>query len=158
MKRQIMALALMGCSACHTVVAQSRDYLTIQTTQTERSIALANLKKITFSGSQLIADTGAGELAFDLVDMKKLYFADTPSAISGVKAAGAAAVSYDRMAECIRVEGNEGRLQVTVYSINGAQWVNTNVEPGGGEVNVSTWPKGIYIVKTNGGTLKFSKQ
>jgi len=41
-----------------------------------------------------------------------------------------------------------------VYSINGKMILNSNLD----QINVSTWPKGIYILKTSSGqSLKFSK-
>lgn len=148
-----LMLALPGCM----LMAQTRDYLAIQTTKTERSVALAGLKKITFGGGQLTAVTTTGDLAFDLAEVKKLYFTDVPSAVERVQANEAMKVAYDKDAECIRIEGNVAEAQLTVYHVNGTQWVSENVEPGGRIVSVSSWPKGIYIVKADGKILKFSK-
>ena len=65
---------------------------------------------------------------------------------------------YDRDAECVRVEGNTAAVQLTVYTVDGVQRVRTVVRPGGGTVGVGSWAKGIYIVKTDGQTIKFSKR
>ncbi len=159
--RKMMATALMLAlsGAGHTLMAQQGyDYLTFQTAQAERSVALAKLKKITFGGGQLTAVTTTGDLSFELADMKKLYFTDLPSAIGRTAADADARVTYDRGAGCLRVEGNTSAVRLAVYTVDGMQRVSLVVSPGGGTVGVGSWPKGIYIVKTGGQTIKFSKR
>ena len=72
-----------------SIPAGAYNYLTIATSTVESSVALAQVKKITFSGTDLVVTSTDGtETRVGLSTLDRLYFADEPTAVRTVRQDG----------------------------------------------------------------------
>jgi hypothetical protein len=140
--------------------AQSQNLsLNIQKTDnTEKNIQLGLLKKITFSGTDLILNyqTGSTEnVGISLI--QKLTFSPFTAVSNVLDDANSIAVYPNPSSNFIFFKNlPEGSSDVTVYSINGMKMLN--VSAANNQVDVSRLATGIYLIKVNNQVLKFSKQ
>lgn len=147
MRKTILLLLL---ASTLTTWASTYNYLTIATTAAESSVALSTIKKITFSGSNLVVTTIDGEeTSVALSNLNRLYFSEKATAVRNLHA-GKLAYQNGRI-----VAGTSGVL--TVYNASGAIVRQMPVAGGRTEMNLSTLPTGIYIVKLGQQTLKIAK-
>jgi len=51
----------------------------------------------------------------------------------------------------------EGQSNITIYSMDGALLASTNIYDPNQQIDISSLPKGLYILKVNNQVLKFSK-
>ncbi len=157
MKKNLLLTAVALMAAVGTSLPARADgysYLTLCYGEVEQSIALNTLKKITFTGGKLMAVTADRSQEFALDTMKKLFFSATPTAIETAIAPEAASLVYDHASQTLNVGTQSGLL--TVLFTNGKTALTQRVD-GAARVNLSSLPKGMYIVHLNGETLKIMR-
>ena len=151
-------LLCFGVSAMQPVQADEYYYLTFQQGNIEESVALSTLKKITFQSGKLMATQISGvQRSYDLKTLNKMYFTAQPTAIEGVGSDASFALSYDAMAQVIRVSGASAAMDLNIYSLSGALLRSATVGDGNSTVGISSLSRGIYVVKVNARTLKISR-
>lgn len=144
-----LLLSLVLCVGL-TASAGTYNYLTIATTAVESSVALNQLKKITFEGNNLVVTTTDGtQSSFELATLNRLFFSDEPTAVRTVRQEG---LSYRNG----RIVAN-GQGVLSVYNASGALIRQQAVGSSRSELNIATLPTGIYIVKLGSQTLKIAK-
>ena len=136
MKRLLFSLlcAVMALTAS----AQSLDYIVLQKADGQRVEMPAAGLKITFANQTLHAVSGEQVMDFQLADLTKMFFSNTPTGVDNL------------MAQQEQVRIVNGRLQVnapvgtkvSVYTLDGRQVAGT------------CRPHGVYLVKVNGRTYK----
>jgi hypothetical protein len=109
--------------------AQSYSYLTFATAKGEQSMKSEGMV-ITFSDGKLIAKNAEETVEFDIADLSKFFFSETPTAIS--------------------VPDASESSEVTVYNVSG-QYVGKFRSSDTLETQL---PKGIYVVKDKTETRK----
>ncbi len=140
--------ALLMMSA--TAMADEFNYLTIGYSDTEESISLPTISKITFSEGNCVVATTEGEFKFPLSEMKKMTFTANATAIEALPE------------EAPGIAFQEGTLKVTgdgmlrIYNANGMLTQMAKVKEGA-NVNLSNLPSGLYIVDMNGKVIKIRK-
>lgn len=133
-----------------SAVANAYNYLTIASDAVESSVALKQLKKITFSGNELVVTTTDGtETRTDLSALKRLYFSDEPTAVRSVR-------QDDLTFRNGRIVAN-GQGVLSVYNASGALMRQQMVSSSRSEVNIATLPAGIYIVRLGNKSIKIAK-
>lgn len=131
MKKIILFVAssLLACIVC---LADDYSYLTIQATSgTESSASLSTLRKITFQGGAMVLTNKDGTTSsYTLTDLNKMYFSSTSTGITTI--------------------GNDSfdTVNAEIYTLSGMK-LNTSHD---------ALPKGVYIMKANGKTVKMLKK
>lgn len=148
--KKILLSALVALSA-QTAWADEYNYLTVAYNSVEQSIALSTIQKITFESGNCVVSTSDGAYSYPLSQMEKMKFTADPTAIErlplqaeGLKCMG-----------CSLTVGQKGLLHI--YNTNGALVRVANVAQAGSVVNLSTLPKGVYIVRMGDKTIKVSR-
>lgn len=151
--KKILFLSMMFLSTVN-IVADDDKYLTINYGENrEESIELVNVKKITFTDTQMVITTTESKTPYyyNLSELTKLSFT-------------ADATALEQMAE--EAEGlkmQDGKLVVTgkgalrVYSATGALVAIANVDGENKTVNLSNLTSGVYIVNLGNQTIKIRK-
>lgn len=156
-KYRLPAWALLAGAGLWALPAQADDYayLTLKYGGVEESVALASVKKITFEGTnlQLVTQTGTSEYA--LSTMQKLFFSATPTALQTVTGKETNGLAYDAAACRLTVGAAAGATRLTVYAVNGTPVRQLMVPAGGTELSLSGLPRGLYVARAGGQTLKF---
>lgn len=138
MKKNFIVMAIALLMAGTNAMADDYSYLTVKkndTAGTETSTALSTLKKITFSSGNMVLTTTSGTVSYTLTELDKMYFASTATGISNI-------TDID----------NCGALNV--YSTNGVKMAEYAPGTSVANINLSNMPKGVYIVKCDGKTIK----
>ena len=136
MKRLLLSLLCVVMAVAAS--AQRLDYIVLQKADGQRVGLPAAGLKITFNNKTMHAVSGDKAMDFQLAELTKMFFSNTPTAIENV----------DAQQELVRIVN--GRLQVSapagsrvnVYTLDGRQ------------VEGAYFPHGVYLVKVNGRTYK----
>ena len=123
---------------------------------TEQSIQLNNLRKITFSGSNLVLNYVSGSTqTYGFSSLEKMYF-NTLVTIQEV-AQSNTDVFFNPSDNQIHFRNlGEGAHPVTIFRMDGKAVVSTNVQPGE-SVDMSGFPTSIYLVRIDNQVVKFKK-
>ena len=147
MKKLFMSLVL---AFALSAAANAYNYLTIASDAVESSVALTQLEKITFSGTDLVVTSIDGtETRTSLSTLKSLYFSDEPTAVRTVRQDGLSFRNGHIVAN--------GQGVLSVYNANGSLVRQQSVSSSRSEVNIATLPAGIYIVRLGNQTIKIVK-
>lgn len=121
--------------------------------------ALDDIRKITFQTDDftvMFNDETLGSQTFMYGDVQKMEFGTVTTSIGNVNAENGSeiAISYD--GRTIKVSGCEESAQLRVFDISGRPVISETVS---GEALVSTdnLSAGVYILRVNNKTFKFSK-
>lgn len=148
MKQLLLSLALVaGC--CVTAVAGTYNYLTLVSSTVEQSFALKTVKRITFSGSDLVVTTVDGtETHLLLSTLNRLSFTETATAVRGLAA--------ERSQLCIQAGQlvADGQGVLLLFNANGQVVRQQFVSNQRAEMNLNDLPRGLYIAKLGNRTLK----
>ena len=119
--------------------------------------ALDDIRKITFQeyGFTIMLNDGTSDSSFEYSDIQKMVFGNVSTGIENVKHESNGDIAFDYDGAAIRVSGVE-KAQLMVFDIAGRPVISQKVQ---GEAVVSTenLSAGVYIVKVNNNTFKFSK-
>lgn len=150
-----------ACLVSSSVLAD--DGLTLKvissTGETPVEYALDDIRKITFQTDNftvMFNDVAHGSEKFLYEDVQKMVFGTSTTSIDNVKSENGSeiAISYD--GRTIKVSGCEETAQLRVFDISGRPVISEIVS---GEALVSTenLSTGVYILRVNNKTFKFSK-
>ena len=149
MKKLLIALI----AAFYTLQVMADDFsLYITASSTSSEYSLSSLKKITFSGGNIVLTTTSGQSqSFAISSITKMYFGTTSSSIQQL--ADGAATTWD--GETLTFAGNSGKVRI--YRPSGTLVASQSIADEA-SISLSTLPRGIYIVNINGKSFKISKK
>ena len=159
MKRIIpttVAVILATVSLFATSVGEDYRYNYLTLTMKSGSETSYSLKgfRVTYDAENMYIESAGEKYTVATVSIDKMNFTETPTSILQLHAKNA-------------VEIREGSIIVTnfgskkplrVYSTDGATVYAVSIAAGDTETDLSFLPKGIYIIKTDGQTIKFEKK
>ncbi len=158
-KRIFASLILTGCMA---VSAMARQQMTVyfNNGNAESSFAVSDVASLHFSDGNLLVKQNADgkQSAISLAEILSIKFADrNPSEVKTV-GDGLAAVKVAASADELRLIGYDtARPQPAVlYGIGGTVFYSVSAQTAG-SINISSLPKGIYILKLGNKSFKISK-
>lgn len=140
-------------------VAQTKVIL-LYSDDTEETFQLSDTGKLYFSGANLMIDEANGTItSVSLTDIRKVNFKSLTESISDK-----ASLSYTTMKlypnpanEYIQIANlSESSVTVSIYNIMGKLLLKKQYSADE-MLDVSSLPSGLYIIKINEQTLKFSK-
>ena len=158
MRKPILTLAAATMMA---LGAQAQDVLTFKvagTGGTDSEFVVDDISRIAFTSDSftITFNTAAADETFAYDDVLKMYFGTRDmSAIQNVAAdADGINITYD--GTMLVIDGCPARTDITVYDISGRPMMRS-VADGRTEVNTAQLTAGVYIVKINSKTFKFSR-
>lgn len=120
------------------------------------SMALAELKQITFSGKTVnIEQTDGTRHSATMGEIGRIYIEQSQS-IDEVGQLGDNLVEYLSFDE-IAINSESGSM-VAIYNLTGAQLLTKRIDAQGEPISIANLPQGIYIVKANEKTTKIIKR
>lgn len=160
-KQRIFAtLILTGCMA---VSATARQQMTVyfNNGNAESSFAVSDVASLHFSDGNLLVKQSADgkQSAISLTEILSIKFADrNPSEVKTVVGDELAAVKVAASADALRLIGYDtARPQpAVIYGVGGTVFYSVSAQTSGC-INISSLPKGIYILKLGNKTFKISK-
>lgn len=156
-KRSILAFILcigiyIGLNAQNVVVVENND----NTTQT---FALGEQGEMLFTennDSLVVRISENDYTSFLLSEISKIYFVHV-SSVSEIDVQNTMFVYPNPARDFIKIANNSQENQIlSIYSIDGRMLVKQNYSANEG-IDISSLKEGLYIVKLNGQTFKFSK-
>ena len=143
-------LAAMLLMVGANVMADEYQYLTITYSDTERSIYLPIIQKISFADDYVVVTTTEGVHKYPISLLDKITFTENATAIKDLPEQAKDLTFKDGT---LAVKGN-GLLRI--YGANGALISIANVKEGA-NINLGNFPAGVYIVRMGDKTIKVRK-
>jgi len=124
----------------------------------EKSIQLSLLKKITFSGTNLVLNYQSGSFENTHISLiQNLTFSSFTEVRNVIEDTNSIAVYPNPSSNFIFFKNlPEGSFNITVCSMNGMKMMN--VFPVNNRIDISRLTNGIYLIKVNNQILKLSKR
>jgi len=157
-KFSLIIIFLFVLGICFTqIYSQNLSLIIKKTDGTNKSIQLSQLKKITFSTTDMLINyqTGTNEnIALSFIQI--LSFSPYTALNSIFDNTGI--IAYPIPSHDILILKNIpfGINELSIYSISGAKLLNLSVI--NNTINVSGLTKGVYLAKMNNQVIKFTKQ
>lgn len=157
MKKQksfLIALAVLASASAFADNVESLVFYGVEG-KTDNTVGLANLKKITFgeNGFNVLSQDGT-TLQLNYGDVKSIKFKDLVNGIQTVTNGNASEMMLHFDGQYVWADGANGQ-QGAVYSINGQQMIGARLD--GSRISVESLPKGVYVFKAGGKSIKFAK-
>jgi len=154
-------LILVGLFASWLTPLISQNNMTLRfVSGTERTTALTNLSKITFSGTNMLMTYLNGSFeAIDLLSVQKIEFT-LLNGVDAVKEIGTAMVIYPSPAVDKITLANipEGAKLAVLYRLDGRVISTISLASASQDIDVSSLPSGFYLLRVNNNTVKFVKK
>lgn len=133
MKQKLLLAAVMAGSAL-AANAYDYNYLTFETAAGEQTSVAVESLVLTVSDGQIVASNAAGTSTFTLTDLSKMFFSTSATAVAAVGATEQ---------QTVKVYNASGMYLGDYASITAAKEAQT---------------PGVYVMKTQGKTIKVVKQ
>ena len=142
-----------------TSTAYSLTYLDITNLNgSEKKIDLGTLGKITFSGTDMVLNylNGISE-PIDITSVQKMVFNNATS-IPKIETSEKISFYPNPVTSSIFLKNFPfGDLDISVFGLSGTIALKFRVPSTSGQIDVSSLPKGFYLLKVNNQVFKFSK-
>jgi hypothetical protein len=155
----VLSLFFLFGIAVMNVHSQSNALILKKTDGTDQSIAFAKLKKITFSGTNLLLNFQSDpNESVSLLTIRKMVFG-TYTSVNSITADSKDLVVYPNPSTdfiCIK-NRTVDKSKVVIYSISGAQVLCVNSYSGDDKIDIRSLRRGMYILKLDNQVFKFTK-
>jgi len=125
----------------------------------EKIITLNTLSKITFSGTNMILNyqNGTNEsMAFSTIN--KMLFA-TPTILNDIKIEDKMMLYPNPASDKLYLKNvNDENLNISIFSISGLQLLKITALKSSEPIDISSLPKGFFVLKINDQAIKFTKK
>ena len=152
-KRWLAALA-MALTCQLTMLANEGTLVLWHADGTKTNIELSQLPQIQFENGKVLVTSSILNMEYDANEILRFTYEEATSEDAGL-VDGIASVQGDRMV----FHGVKSADKVSVYSVNGTRVpVSLSSANGKCSLSLSSIPAGVYILKVNGKTSKFTKK
>lgn len=157
MKKQkscLVALAMLASASAFADNAESLVFYGVQG-KADNAVELTNFRKITFgeNGFNVLSQDGS-TLQLNYGDVRSIKFKDLVNGIQSVTNGNASEMMLHFDGQYVWADGANGQ-QGAVYGINGQQLLGARLN--GTRISVESLPKGVYVFKAGGKSIKFAK-
>lgn len=145
----ILMVAALSASAQHIIV--------LKTDNATQAVELQKFRRMTFVGTSVnIMQTDGTVTSADMSDITRLYFGDYTGIENVDFNGGKELVAYISPDE-IAVNCEAGK-EIAIYNVSGTMVLKEIQDSEGGRVSIANLPKGIYLLRANGQTVKIIKR
>jgi hypothetical protein len=126
---------------------------------TEKNVNASSLRTITFTGANLNLNYQDGNTeAVAMTTIRKIYFSAIPVALRPIQQA-TMALYPNPTAESLNLKNlPEGTSTISIWHISGRKVLSTTISSESTSIDVSGLATGLYLVKIQNQTLRFSKK
>ena len=149
MKRLFLSIFMLTSAVF--MMAEDYKYINVISNGAGESIELSTVQKLTFTDTQVIVHTEAGEMAFPLTEMEKMTFTVSANAIDVLPLQ----TESLQFMQGQLVTNGKGILRI--YNANGVLMQIAAVNSDKAVVKLDNLPSGMYIVNLGKQTIKISK-
>lgn len=153
----MLAAVLWAAAPLGALQADDYGWLTLQHSGAQQSVALASVRKITFSGGALQLITAEGTTSYALNGMEKMFFTSQPTPVAEITGQTGVEVAYRPGSKQLTVDGLAAEATLVVYGLNGTPVIRHTLPAGGGTVSLDGLPRGVYVVKVAGCIVKIAR-
>ena len=124
-----------------------------------KEFSLDAIRKLTFQDdgfTVMFNDAAKGSESFAYDSVGKLMFGDVSTGIADVKVGGTNGIAISYNGTMLSISGCTQPEVVRVFDISGRPVISTRVS-GNAEISTENLASGVYILKVNSKTFKFSK-
>ncbi len=152
-KRCLAALAI--ALTCQTsALAQSKALVLWHADGSKTTVELSQLPQVRFENDKVLVTSSVLDMQYDAEEILRFTYEDGTGEDAGL-IDGIASVQGDRLS----FRGATSAEQVSVYSANGTRIpVVLSSANGRQSLSLSSLPSGVYILKVNGKSCKFTKK
>jgi hypothetical protein len=135
------------------------ELVLIFTDNTESSTSVSNISRITFQENNLVLKLNSGTSTdYPVVSIDRMVFSGDSDTETETIQTTDITVYPNPASDYLTIRNLPASYtQVTIYQSSGVVVYSAKMNSGNNQLDVSTFPKGIYIIKADGKTLKFSK-
>ena len=146
--------------ACGSAYADGGSTITIHTATNQNTYAISDVNQLTFADKSfsVVMKNTSETPAFNFADVKKITFKVATGINNNTLNESAGKLSYTLNNNLMTITGaNTGNANnVSFYTVSGVRCMQLNSWRGE-QINISSLPAGVYIVKVNNQTIKFKK-
>ena len=139
----------------------SKTCLIVWQSETRKDYYLLREKpKVTMNNGDFILTTTSTTIAYPFDNIWKFTLADNDSDPSGIKDLKAVAgPALERQSDKVILTGEVANSPIYIYKVDGQLVKALRTDNNGqAEVSISDLPAGVYVVRTNGVTIKITKR
>ncbi|MBE6303308.1 MAG: T9SS type A sorting domain-containing protein [Bacteroidales bacterium] len=145
----MLMVATLSVSAQHIIVLKTGD--------ATQAVELQKFRRMTFAGTSVnIMQTDGTVATADMSDITRIYFGDY-TGIKNVDFNGGKEFVAYISADEIAVNCEAGK-EIAIYNVSGTMVLKEVQDSEGGSVSIANLPKGIYLLRANGQTVKIIKR
>jgi hypothetical protein len=155
----ILSLFFLFGIAVMNVHSQSNALILKKTDGTDQTIAFSKLKKITFSGTNLVLNYQSDpNESVSLASIQKMFFG-TYTAVDRIAIDNKDLVIYPNPStDFIHVKtGMIAKSKIAIFSLSGTHVMSVNLPSDDNKIDVRDLQKGMYILKLDNQAFKFIK-
>lgn len=160
MKKILSVLLFLGLVGSNLLAVDSNQMIIISTDDSQTAYVISTIKKITFESGVMTLHNTSSNSNHNLLTTKKIIFSLVNTADKNTITEDLNVTVYPNPVEkTINLSGNIDQKSVHIYSIHGERFeTNKNSYNGITTINVSSFPKGIYILQIGNQSIKFTKK
>ena len=162
MKQKLFFLILILVAGMSVSEADAQNLVIKTNDGKETAKPLTSLKNVTFPDGNLLLTYKSGSTdSYSISSISKLFFGDAVTGTDNYAPSETAeklSVYPNPTADIINIRNApEGSSTVRIYRMEGVMVLNEEVSPDCLSIDVSTLPKGCYLLTLNGQAFKFIK-
>lgn len=125
---------------------------------TTTSFNLSHRPNVTFDGNQMVISSEEMETYYDVARVQRFSFGDETNKITPVLTENEVRLTYTSP-ESATISGLKQGAKVSLFSTNGIMLMDLTADASGvAELNLSSLPKGVYIISVpNGQSFKIAR-
>lgn len=154
--RRFLAIVISIFLALPTISQDARTNLIIKTNLEEQTVQFDDLRRITFNATTVQIEKFDGSTISN--DMANIIYLSATSKTTDIVAPQTSGNLVEHISsDAIAVNCVSGAI-VEIYNMSGSRIATRRLDADNGTISIATLPKGIYILRAEGRTVKFLKR
>jgi len=156
MNKKLFFLAIVLLSVGQLFAEQESKLITLKADGTETVYALADVQKIVFENNTMTVNMKSGSDAKGITSVS--FLLSDGSGIEKPQLFSSVFVFPNPVKTNLTVSGADKGMKINLFDLNGKLLQSVIAKDNSTEVNVSSFPSGIYLLRVGEQTVKFIKQ
>ena len=154
--RRFLTIVISIFLALPAISQDARTNLIIKTNADEQTVQFDDLRRITFNATTVQIEKFDGSTISN--DMANIIYLSATSKTTDIVAPQTSGNLVEHISsDAIAVNCVSGAI-VEIYNMSGSRIATRRLDADNGTISIATLPKGIYILRAEGRTVKFLKR